>query len=203
MVTCTGLTVESACFKAVQYHRERNDLMKTLTAVLLVVFAIITTGCGQEAPPPVTTVPSPGVIIEQPETQQPSAGLVFRVNGVTIRMGEPVIPVLEALGEPLDRFEAPSCAFDGIDRIFFYRGFELFTYPVGDEDFILSVSLTDDSVTTTAGVYLGMTYEDMTAAHGEDYVQNLGQYTYTQGQASLSFIIENDEITAIIYNYLV
>ena len=177
--------------------------MRKPAAILLVVLLFVTAGCNVQAPPSGTVEPPPAQPAETPEAPELPVGFVFLVNGVTIRMGAPVIPVVQALGEPIDRFEAPSCAFDGIDRIYFYRGFELFTYPAGDEDFVLSVSLTDDSVTTTAGVYLGMTYEDMTAAHGDNYTQNLGQYTYTEGDSSLSFIIEDGGITAIIYNFLV
>ena len=116
-------------------------------------------------------------------------------------MGAPVSPVIEALYEPLNYFEAPSCAFDGVDRIYYYRGFELYTYPVGETDFISSVNLTDDSVTTPEGVYLGMTFDQMTSVYGENYSQNFGQYTYTQDDSSLSFLIEDGVIVVITYNY--
>ena len=40
-------------------------------------------------------------------------------------------------------FEAPSCAFDGIDKTYTYAGFELLTYPKDDKDYVSSVVLKD------------------------------------------------------------
>ena len=130
-----------------------------------------------------------------------SAAFVFETGRLTIHMGERAAPVIEALGDPQNYFEAPSCAFDGIDKIYCYSGFELYTYPVGDEDYISSVNLTDDSIPTSEGVYLGMSYSDMTAAYGENYTQNFGQYTYSLGDSALSFLVEDDIITVVTYNY--
>lgn len=135
-----------------------------------------------------------------PEPALPQA-FQFLTRGLTIPMGASAAPIVEALGEPLNYFEAPSCAFDGIDRIYYYNGFELYTYPVGGEDFVLSVSLTDDSATTSEGVYLGMTYERMAEAYGEGYEQYLGQYTYNRAGSSLSFLIEDGKIALITYTY--
>ena len=126
---------------------------------------------------------------------------LFQTGDITIRLGHKASPIIEALGEPLNYFEAPSCAFEGIDRIYYFKGFELFTFPVNGEDFILSINLTDDSVTTFEGIYLGMSLDRVVAAYGEDYTQNFGQYTYTRGDSTLSFLIENSEVVVIIYNY--
>ena len=185
-------------------------IMRKTVMFIVMLFAALLVGCGETAPsesaaPPPT---SNGGSVLSPTAASPTGaapalpdGFQFETAGVTIRMGENASPVVAALGEPLRLFEAPSCAFEGIDRIYYFSGFELFTFPVDGEDFILSLNFTDDSVTTCMGVYLGQSLDDVIAAYGEDFVQNYGQYTYTRGHSTLSFLIENDEIVVIIYNF--
>ena len=155
---------------------------------------------GAAAPTPESTESGSGSGYQDNAAAQP-AGFLFAVKGLTIQMGEAAAPVVGALGEPVNYFEAPSCAFDGIDRIYCYSGFELFTYPVDGEDFISSINLTDDSVATREGVYLGMSLRNMIDAYGEEYEQDFGQYTYTLDDSTLSFLIEDDTIVVITYKY--
>ena len=126
-------------------------------------------------------------------------GFPFEYNGVVIHVGMPAGPILQQLGEPLNYFEAPSCAFDGIDRTYFYSGFELHTFPRGDNDYILTVMFTDDSVETPGGVYLGMCLDEAIAIYGDDYEQNGGQYTYTKGQGALRIMTENGVVVEVSY----
>lgn len=130
-------------------------------------------------------------------------GFAFEANGVTIPMNVDVAPIIEALGEPVQYFEAASCAFQGLDKIYTYSGFEINTYPKDGKDFISSVYFLDDSVATDKGIYLGSTLEEVTAAYGEDFTQESGEYTYTLGQTSLSFILEEDAVASITYSAIV
>jgi hypothetical protein len=131
-------------------------------------------------------------------------GYVFEYNGVTIQMNTDVKPVLEALGEPQQYFEAESCAFKGLDKTWYYSGFELTTYPKDDKtDYISSVYFSDDSVSTPEGIYIGSTVEDMIAAYGENYKGGNNSYTYEKGESSIIFIAEEGEVTAITYLALV
>ncbi|MCL2083713.1 MAG: hypothetical protein FWH06_00460 [Oscillospiraceae bacterium] len=162
--------------------------MKKLIPLLLLA---LLTACGGDARPGGASTPAPGV-----ETPYP-----FIYKGHTIAVGQKAAPSIEALGEPRDLFESPSCAFDGVDRIYYYSGFELYTWPEGDEDYIASLSLTDDSVSTSSGVCLGMTLEDVISAYGEDYENAQGMYIYRTGKASLSFLVADGEVAAIMYGY--
>jgi len=196
--------------------------MRKITVVSLIILFTLLTGCGAESTAPdisvsptgtgeppsgsVTVAPGTNESITEPDEAQGDipvqpTDFAFVVKGVSIHMGGLAAPVVEALGEPQNYFEAPSCAFEGVDKIFYYSGFELFTYPVDGDDFISSINLTDDSVTTFEGVYLGLTFDDMIAAYGEDHDRNFGQYTYILGDSLLSFLIEDDVITVITYNY--
>ena len=124
---------------------------------------------------------------------------VFQSNGVDIAMNAPADDVVEALGEPISTFEAPSCAFQGTDWTYTYDGFQINTYPLDDVNYISSVVLTSDAVSTPEGLEIGGTLEDMVAAYGEDYVEEYSQYTYTRGDSQLSVLIEDGAITSIEY----
>lgn len=196
---------------------------KWTTGLVIVFILSLFTGCGandmpQDAnespsgsvgqPAATGTAPSASESPQQNEgSQQEDAaaapsGFVFTVKGFTVQMGEAAASVVEALGEPVNYFEAPSCAFDGLDKIYCYSGFEIYTFPIDDIDFISSINLTDDSVSTSERVYLGMTFENMTDIYGEDYVQSFGQYTYSLDDSTLAFLIEDGVIVAITYNYV-
>lgn len=124
---------------------------------------------------------------------------VFEYNGVVIGINDPSEPVLEALGEPMSYFEAPSCAFEGLDKIYSYNSFEFQTYTKDGKDYISSVIFLDDSVTTTEGITLSAPLEEVNSVYGSGYTQSFNQYTYTDGNCDLSFLIENNEVVAIEY----
>jgi len=145
-----------------------------------------------------------GVAQESEESGTASAeGFSFEVDGVTIPMNVDAAPIIEALGEPVEYFEAASCAFQGLDKIYTYNGFEINTYPNGDKDYIASIYFLDDSVATDKGIYLGSTLEEVTAAYGEGYTEESGEYTYTLGDTTLAFIMEDDAVTSITYTAIV
>ena len=48
---------------------------------------------------------------------QEASAFVFTSNGVEVKMNAEADPIVEALGEPVSTFEAPSCAFQGTDYI--------------------------------------------------------------------------------------
>ncbi|MCL2416176.1 MAG: hypothetical protein FWD01_05105 [Defluviitaleaceae bacterium] len=125
------------------------------------------------------------------------------VNGFVIELNQDIQIVLNNLGEPLGMFEAPSCAFDGIDRIFSFPGLQIHTYPVGDNDFVHTISIRDDSISTTNGIYLGSGFADMLEAYGTDYIEEFGMYTFTNGRYTLEFFVENDIIMGITYGFII
>ena len=124
---------------------------------------------------------------------------VFEYEGIQMYVNQEATEVLDALGEPVSYFEAASCAFEGLDKMYTYSSFELDTYPEGDTDYISCIYFLDDMVETPEGISLYMTQADMEAAYGTDYEEANGAYVYTKGNGQLSFIIENDEIVVIEY----
>ena len=174
--------------------------MKKLMIVLAIMLLMV--GCSKEQTTPDTNDNG------STETNEPSdtsddvvavEGYSYVYNSVNIPMSVDAAPVIEALGEPVDQFEAASCAFQGLDKIFYYNGFELGTYPAGDKDMVSYVNFLDDSITTEKGIYIGSTAAEVIAAYGDEYTENSGSYVYHMGETKLTFIMEEDTVTSITY----
>jgi len=126
-------------------------------------------------------------------------GYFFEYKGVQIGINDEAASILEALGEPMHYFEAPSCAFEGMDKIYSYSGFEFTTYTKDNVDYIASIVFLDDTVTTREGITLNASLEDIEAAYGNDYEKSFNRYSYSDGNCVLSFIVENNEVVSVEY----
>lgn len=136
---------------------------------------------------------------EQASVQDTVQGYQFKYNNVVIDMNTDAEPIVEALGEPQEYFEAESCAFKGLDKFYYYNGIELTTYPTDNKDFISSINFSDDSVSTMEGIYLGATLQEVVQAYGEEYIEEAGLYTFTRGKSKLTFLVEDEVVTTITY----
>lgn len=128
-----------------------------------------------------------------------SEGYVFEYKGVAIPMHKEAAPILESLGDNMDYFEAESCAFQGMEKVYTYSGFELYTYEADGTDYVAAVIFLDDSVGTKEGIYLYSSLDDILKAYGDNYTEELGLYTYELNKSKISFLIENNEVTSIEY----
>lgn len=124
---------------------------------------------------------------------------VFESNGTTVKMNEETGTILKGLGKEIEYYEAKSCAFDGMDKTYTYAGFQLVTYPKEDKDYVNSVILKDDSVSTKEGVCIGDTKTKVEETYGKDYTEKNGAYIYTKGKSTLEFIFDGDTVTSITY----
>lgn len=124
---------------------------------------------------------------------------VGKAGGYIVAIDDNMADVLEALGEPLSYFEAASCAFEGLDKTYTYSGFSITTRPAEDlQDYVDLILLTDDSVTTREGVYIGCSADDVTAAYGEgSRTENV--IRYTKGNSAMNFVLEDGKVVSIEY----
>ena len=114
-----------------------------------------------------------------------------------VQVNADMADVLAAMGEPQSYFEAESCAFKGLDKTYTYAGYVITTRPDGEKDFVNSILLTDDSVTTAEGIYIGSARADVTAAYGE--AEGEAMLSYTKGDCVLNFIFDGDTVLSIEY----
>lgn len=168
---------------------------KFFTLAAVAALSLTLTACGGEpsSPPSPTASPSVGTS----PSLHPTA-YVFEIQDASISIDQNMADVLDALGEANSYFEAASCAFEGLDKTYTYSGFVITTRPEGDEDLVNSILLTDDSVTTAEGIYIGSPQADVLETYGDSSAEN-NVIQYTLGNTTLNFILEDGVVLSIEY----
>ena len=164
--------------------------------VLTMTAAMTACGGGSDAPAQDTNTPATESGAGATDSGATTEG-AFLVAGSAIRTGMNMADALQILGDPLSYFEAESCAFNGLDKTYTYSGFVVTTRPDGENDYINSIVLTDDSVTTAKGIYIGSSEADVVAAYGE--CDSVTMLSYTFGDTCLNFIIADGAVISIEY----
>lgn len=126
---------------------------------------------------------------------------VFNYNGATVQMNKDAAPIIEALGSDYQYFESNSCAYQGMDKIYAYTFFSVYTYPSGDKDMISSVELKSDTLQTAEGIRIGSKESDVDEKYGSNFTVNGITRSYEIGDTKLSFVITDGVVTGIVYDY--
>ena len=189
--------------------RTMNNKMNNKVLIIMLAFVLAfamgsckedkpAQGDGGDSPPPEDAAKGPA---EDPGAGGQQGAFSFSPGGVRIVLGEDAAPVLEKLGEPNDVFEVESCAFVGTDRIYYYPGFNISTYPADEgEDRVLAITFSADTVETDQGVYLGMKKADVLAIYGEG--EEAGDaVSYYNGGEELRIFFERDTAVNIAFYF--
>lgn len=123
----------------------------------------------------------------------------FEYKGTKISFHAPAAPIVAALGEPVKYTESTSCAFEGLDKSYYYGSFYLETYPQGDEDFVYGWWFADDSVTTEEGIYIGATQSEVEKAYGTECFNGSNAFVINKSAGSLTVILEDGLVSSIQY----
>ena len=168
--------------------------MKRTLSLLLVLLLSALCACG--APAPTQEAPPAAA----PEETAPGSELRFAAQGVECGIFDEADPVLEKLGEPLASYETQSCAYEGLDYLYDYDGFELSVNEIDGVRRITAISLLDDSVATPQGLRIGMPLQDALDAMPMPYREEGRSYRFLSGDASLTVRVNSgDEVIAIDY----
>lgn len=124
-------------------------------------------------------------------------GYTFTSGSTVIEMNADASAVVEELGESDDYFESESCAFEGLDKVYTYPGFQLNTYPVDDKDYVLSVVFMDDTVSTDEGISIGSTKDEVTEAYGEPSSESSSKLVYEKGDSELTVGLDGDSVSTL------
>jgi len=137
---------------------------------------------------------------EAAPAQTAAAGkYTFVYKGTNIDMKAEAAPICEALGDAKSYTEETSCAFDGLDKNYTFSSFIMTTYPDGDKDRVNSITLLDDTVSTTDGISIGDSKEKVEEVYGADAFNGVNAYIMTEGDAQLTIIIDSDKVSSIQY----
>ncbi len=162
--------------------------MKKLFAVMLtLMLAFGMAACGGETADP---------------TEPAKDNFVFTYNGTAIMMDAEATDIVAALGEPKSYTEETSCAFEGLDKTYFYGSFYLSTYPMGDKDFVYSVWFADDTVSTAEGIRIGATRAQVESAYGTDGYNGSNAYTMKKGESTLTVILIDGVVSSVQYEII-
>ena len=131
-----------------------------------------------------------------------SSELAFKTtDGVTVSIGADADPVIEKLGTPSSVNSSESCGgFVGKDYVYTYKGFRVSTTPAEGGQMICKVELTDDSVKTPEGLYIGMSRADVEEAMKGYSMETVGvNLSYSTETAVLNVAFRDSFVSGIIY----
>lgn len=172
-------------------------MKKVILFLLCLCMALALIACGND--PQDGTTPSDTTATKPTGSVQEKESLYFVYQGTKIALYAPAEPIITALGEPKNYTESPSCAFQGMDKTYFYGSFYMDTYPMDGKDYVYGWWFADDSVTTQEGIYIGAAQAEVEKAYGADSFNGDNAYIVTENEGTLTVIVENGVVTSIQY----
>ncbi len=185
-------------------------MKKRLVSILLSSMLVMSVfaGCGSSETP-AGNVESAPVVSESAQVQESSkqaeaevpadSGYVYSQGGVDVAVNGLMSPIVDAWGEPDKYFESESCAFQGMDKVYTYGSVVINTYPENEKDYVLTIELKDDTITTAEGIYIGSSKADVVATYGTATSETDVALVYEKGECQLTFFFEDDCVTNITY----
>ena len=127
--------------------------------------------------------------------------LVLTVAGETFDCDTPIEAVVAALGEDYGYAEGRSCAYDGLDKTYTYEDATFYTNPLEEGDIVTEIYTQSPQVTTSKGLVVGATRQQVEAAYGpptqEDGYTLYYRVSEQAGEPVLCFDLEGDTVYAI------
>lgn len=161
---------------------------RSIIAIILMSMLVMV-GCGSKDKAPDTAS----------DANTEAKGYVMTVQGTDVAVNAPMAPIVDALGEADKYFESESCAFQGLDKVYTYGSVVITTYPEDGKDYVYSIELKDDTVTTKEGAYIGMAKADVVNAYGAATNETEVALVYEKDACQLAFILEDDCVKNITY----
>ena len=155
-------------------------MKKVIAIILAVTFLCLLCGCDGGGTP-------------QPKSYTAT------VKNVKVKIDADATQILQSLGEWTTYGESPSCAFEGLDKIYGYGAFDILTYPSNGKDYVSGIYLNDDSFATEEGIAVGADKEAVIKAYGEPDSQSDTYLRYEGEGMSLTFLLKNNRVSSVQY----
>lgn len=118
------------------------------------------------------------------------------VKGKKILLNTKISDSTSALGNTTDYSEAPSCNYDGLDKVFTYGDVSIYTYPHASGDLINEIEVNDASVSTDKGIApIGKTLAEIKGVYGEPTSTEGDTYKYKSGNSYTYFYVDGDVVS--------
>ncbi|MBR3242471.1 MAG: hypothetical protein IKF90_07210 [Parasporobacterium sp.] len=128
-----------------------------------------------------------------------AGGYVFEAKGVNVEIDSKMEEILDALGEPKSYFEAESCAFGEMDKVYTYSGFRIDTYQIGGVDYVSDVIFTDDTVSTAEGLTIGDSADKAKEIYGTPVSEDDSRLVFENGNMKLVCLLDGSTVKTIEY----
>ena len=127
--------------------------------------------------------------------------LALTVGGVVFDCETDIEAVTAALGDGYEYAEGRSCAYDGLDKTYQYPEAIFYTNPLAEGDIVTEIYTESPEVSTTKGVGVGSTREEVETAYGEPDEDD-GYTLYYRvsdeaGEPALCFDLTGDTVSAL------
>ena len=116
----------------------------------------------------------------------------FSSNGVEVSINGEAAPVLSGLGKAENYYEAENCSYQGKEKVYVYKDFEISTYPANQKDCINSIYFKTGNVSTAEGIAIGSSVARMEEVYGTDYTESRGVYKYDCEGFTLTFYSDRE-----------
>lgn len=127
---------------------------------------------------------------------------IFKSGSVEIIPGEDSAGVIASLGNANSYDEEDiGCGNNEVAKVYNYSGFQIKTYPDNSKDYIDTVTIKNDSVSTPEGITIGSSREDVIKAYGEDYETKGDGIIYKKGKTTLNIVVRNNIVASLYYDY--
>ena len=167
-------------------------MKKLICIVLALACALALCACGESGDP--TTTPTTNNDKNTPR------GYLFTYNGTEFGVDMAVDTVLAKLGEPKSKYTSASCAFGGLDTVYYYSSIQISTNDELGYERIYSIYLEDDLVSTQKNICVGSTVSAVKAAYGEPTSETDNALTYEKDGMSLKSNLKDGAVSTILYN---
>ena len=178
--------------------------MKRILIAILLCTVLILSACSSDAQPTPQGEATPdkpvaiGIFTE--------SDLVFAVESSEFPLNSDVAPLLEAFGKDYDLTTAPSCVYDGEDKVFDYSFASIFTYPTDGKDLIDEIYIFGEDYKTNKGIGIGSTLDEIKAQYGDGGFLVDSTYFYVLSgdvedlkSPKLYFDLSEDKVIGISY----
>ena len=122
-----------------------------------------------------------------------SAGDLYAYYGgssITVNQDASTLPAANSVDS------SPSCYYEGDDKIFHYGDMDVYTYPVGDTDYVLEITINSSGASTAKGLTVGMSLDDAKSMYGEG-TDGGSTYTWYDGATYMYVTLSGSTITSI------
>lgn len=164
-------------------------MKKIFLCIIMITVLATAAGCGQ------TTSPAPGFGQED---------VCLNIAGTTYSLNSNIETVTQSLGSDYAYSEAISCDYDGLDKTYQYDMALFYTYPLPEGDLVNEIYTESPEVSTSKGITIGATKEEVLSLYGEECEDTGYQLIYrlsdsgeSADKGALCFDMEDGVVKAI------